>query len=121
MWGERGYFKLTYGVNTMNTEINIYDKLCKQQDEAREKLYKFIRLEVAHYNECANTEIEKGNPQSIALNDAIGTVHGIAVSLKIISELWDSELTNLALEVRNVHSELNEKFFNMRNCPIRLD
>lgn len=95
----------------MKTEINSYDEICKQADETFEKFKRRLLLEV----ECQKIQvlegIQQGDPYSIGLNEALGTIGGIAKALGIISEMWDSELGKIAEETKAIHSKLVDESF----------
>ncbi len=109
IWGARGYFNLTYGVITMNTEINKYDELCKQQDKAREKVYKRFRFELAFYQNIAKRELAEGKTKGVALDDALGNLNGITITLRILRYDWDSELSGLYRESTEILFEIKEQ------------
>lgn len=93
----------------MNTEINKYDELCKQQDEAREKVYKRFRFELAFYQNIAKRELAEGKTKGVALDDALGNLNGITITLRILSHEWDSELSGLYRESTEILFEIKEQ------------
>ena len=93
----------------MNAEINNYDKLCKQQDEAREKVYKRFHFELAFYQNIAKRELAEGKTKGVALDDALGNLNGITITLKILSYDWDSELSGLYRESTEILFEIKEQ------------
>lgn len=93
----------------MKTEINSYDEFCKEQYEALKKVYKRFRFELAFYQNIAKRELAEGKTKGVALDDALGNLNGITITLKILSYEWDSDLSGLYRESTEILFEIKEQ------------